>query len=206
MKRTILLITAVAICCLAAGSLQGGNAIPQKDGSDKDWATMVASRDRAAREAAIQEVIKNRQQMILSFCEIVHKKNAARYAGESRAAAAYILGEIRASEAVEALSSALGENLFGFRVIKRLPPPYESDDVVLEALVKIGLPSVPEMTRNLCSTDNALIRRQSVRVLNRVLGEEKRVQELVDGLLEKEKDAAVRERLLQAKKIIAASK
>lgn len=201
MKKTALLITAVAIYGLTAGNLLGESPSPQKKDGSKDLASMVASRERPKREDAIQEVMRSRQEMILALCEIVHRRNAANYSGESRAVAAYILGEIRASEAVEALSSALGEDLFGPRIIEDLPPPYESSDVVVNSLVKIGLPSVAEMMQNLRTTDSKRVMQESVAVLKRVLGGETRVRELVDALLEEEKDAAVREKLLQAKRI-----
>lgn len=205
MKRTVSSITAVAICCLTAGNLLGESPFPQKEEGGKDLASMVASRERPNREEAIQKVIKSRQEIILALCEIVHRRNAANYSGESRAVAAYILGEIRASEAVEALSSTLGEDLFGPRVIEDLPPPYESPDVVINALVKIGLPSVAEMTKNLRTTNRKRVMQESVVVLKRVLGE-RQVQQLVDALLEAEKDVTVREKLLEAKKMTGSSK
>lgn len=201
MNKTMSSIAAVALLC--SPGAKGGDELPQKE---RNLASMVASSERSIRQEAIQEVMKGRQETILALSEIVHRRNASKYSGESRATAAYILGEIRASEAVSALSSALGEDLFGSRIIKDLPPPYESSDVVINALVNIGLPSVAEMTRNLRTTDSKRVMQESVVVLKRVLGGDKRAQELVDTLLEEEKDAAVRERLLQAKRMIGMSK
>ena len=82
--------------------------------------------------------------------------------------AAYYLGEMRFSPAVEPLANNIKVNLENSHVlIDGLPVilRYPSRD----ALVKIGWPSVPAVVRNLADSDDLLVRKLSADVLAQVV-------------------------------------
>lgn len=83
----------------------------------------------------------------------------------TKGAAAYCLGELRASEAVNvlALGIALEINSVSNDHLTLLQGP-----IVMKALIKIGNPSIPAVMKNLAESDDAKVRALSLQVIERI--------------------------------------
>ncbi|GAH45701.1 unnamed protein product, partial [marine sediment metagenome] len=135
-----------------------------------------------------------RKNLVDALVALVAQTGGKSYSDETRSAAAYLLGEMRAVEAVPALSRALAKPLGAIygSDISRYDAP------IFTALVMIGRPAVPAMIKNLEETDNANIRHNSMFVLNHVLGGKQHLLELLGKLKARTKDKAVAKRIEKA--------
>ncbi|MDZ4821228.1 MAG: hypothetical protein SGJ20_19885 [Planctomycetota bacterium] len=114
---------------------------------------------------------------------------------EVRCAAAFLLGYYRDEDAVHSLGQHLTLEYKSDRLWKRLPR-YGTYPAV-EALVRIGKPSVREMLRILETSDDAHERALAARVIYYVEGDD--LARLVVGFAaERQKDPAKKEKLLAA--------
>lgn len=110
--------------------------------------------------------------------------NAKKYNDQTRCAAAYLLGMLRATEAVSVLSRALTNEpgrIVAFDISRYDAP-------VWTALVRIGRPTVPAMIKNIETSDNKIFRKKSIDVLCHVLGGKRRVLELLTKLKARAED------------------
>ena len=130
------------------------------------------------RDQSVDAILRDRKSVIRGLIPLIDPANREKYSDETRCAAAYLLGELRAIEAVPVLSEALAD-----------PPgkKFGSDgsryDVpVFSALVKIGRPAVPAMIKNVETSDDLKLRKNSLDVLNHVLGGKRRLLELLARL------------------------
>jgi hypothetical protein len=120
----------------------------------------------------------------------------------NRSAAAYYLAEMRVPEAVDVLAADITLQ-FEF-----VPPPGNLNGfrmkwhgyVAMEALIKIGNPSIPAVIRNLAKSDDAKVRELSLQVLTRVDGDKDIVQLRLQKVLKAEKDSQKQARLQVALK------
>jgi HEAT repeat protein len=183
-----------------SGALVAGDSSPGELGQRQGIAAQLSSHISAEREGAVQSLLSQRKELVEALCEIVHQKNAQRYTAETRAAAAFLLGEMRAPEAVEALNSALADNPVS-PLFKPDASPY--DFSVSTALAKIGRPAVPEMVKNLRNSDDRLLLRWTVVILVDTLGGREHTLELIGRLIEQEQEPAIKERLKAAKNLTA---
>ena len=138
----------------------------------------LLSQQPRTRDRAVDAILRDRKSVIEQLIPLIDPANAKKYSDETRSAAAYLLGKLRAVEAVPVLSQALADPpgpLF-FGDISRYDSP------VWTALVKIGRPAVPEMIKNLETSENKILRKRSMDVLNHVLGGKRRLLELLDKL------------------------
>lgn len=118
----------------------------------------------------------------------------------SRCAAAYYLGELHFSEATSVLATDI-----------KLQPVLLTTDhltplhglVVVDALVKIGIPSIPSMIRNLEESDDSTVRTLSLRVIYRIEGDKEVVKFRLRKALNAEKDHKAQTRLQAALKSLA---
>jgi hypothetical protein len=105
---------------------------------------------------------EEREQFGKDLLEIL--KNA-RLSGISRCGAAFYLGEMRFGGAADALAA---------NIILDIGPQFTDHLTILmgtpaaNALIKIGVPSVPYVIRNLAESDDQKIRSESLRVLYRI--------------------------------------
>lgn len=163
----------------------------------------LTSPDFEVRKQAMDEILTSRSKTVGLLCEMVDQSNAQKYSEETRGMAAYLLGEMRAQEAVKALCSTMANPLFlgpnGDGAITGLRAPYASSYVVVEALSKIGYASVPQMLTNLRESDNETVVRGSISVLRLISNDLARSRGLIDSVLEQEKDEKVKTRLNKAK-------
>ena len=138
----------------------------------------LLSRDARSRNHAVDGILQDRKLTIEKLIPLIDPANTENYTDETRCAAAYLLGELRAVEAVPGLSRALADEP-GPKLIKDGSRFYVP---VRTALVKIGRPAVPVMIENIETSDNRIVRIKSMDVLVRVLGGKRRVLELMDKL------------------------
>ena len=144
----------------------------------------LLSKDSRVRESSVDSILQDRLGIMKQLILIMDPANAQKYSDETRCAAAYLLGEFRAIEAVPVLSRALA-NEPGRKTtwdISRYDVP------VWTALVKIGRPAVPAMIENIETSDNRILRIKSLDVLNHVLGGKRRLTELLTKLKARAKD------------------
>jgi HEAT repeat protein len=203
--RTLSLSVALVALVMLCSGVLGSGAPDETDEADAGQPLVdpqpillerVSVELSAEREAEVQALLDDRKRTIEQLCEIVDQKNAGKHEPVERAAAAYVLGEMRAPEAVGALNSALADDpvqrdWFGDR------SPYDS--AVTAALVRIGRPAVPEMIKNLQQSDDKRIREKTCMILYHTLGGRDRIVALIDRLTDQEEDAGVRTRLEAAR-------
>jgi hypothetical protein len=117
-------------------------------------------------------------------------------------AAAYYLGEIRDPSATGVLAEKIGLRLHWEKY-----PTYNFPDVpdypAMDALIKIGNPSIPAVIRNLAENDDAKVRELSLQVLTRIDGDKDISQLRLQEALKAEKDSQKQARLHVALKSLA---
>ena len=123
---------------------------------------LIMSDKHADRLIAVNREKDRRNKLISELSEIIEAKNSGKYHERSRAAAAYLLGKLRASEAVNALSSALKDEpcTKEFR-----PGSFMYRSPVFNALTSIGRPCVPEMIKIIRNSDDQAVTRKSALIL-----------------------------------------
>lgn len=135
----------------------------------------LQSRDARIRDHAVDAMLDERKSQVEALIPLIDPANADRYSDETRSAAAYLLGELRAIEAVPVLAKALADEP-GPKIIFDLS---RYDVPVFTALVKIGRPAVPAMIENIENSENAILQKNSLDVLIHVLGGKRRLLELL---------------------------
>lgn len=175
-------MAAWCILALAVAALLGAAAdAPPQEAHEETMRERIKglqSKDARARDRAVDAVLEDHKRMVKALIPLIDPANADRYSDETRCAAAYLLGQLRAVEAVPVLSKALADP----------PGPWlitdssRFDAPVWHALVRIGRPAVPAMIRNIETSDHRMLRIRSLGVLNHVLGGKRRLLELLDRL------------------------
>ena len=141
-----------------------------------------------------------RKQMI---AELIGILNDAKSHNLAKCCAAYCLGIMHASDAVDGLAAQISISP---------PPPSGSDlsgglscgyEPAAEALVAIGISSIPAVIRNLAESDDAKVRELSLQVLNRIDGDKDIVQLRLQKALKAEKDLQKQARLQAALKSLS---
>ncbi len=151
----------------------------------------LSSKEPRTRDKAVDAILQDRLVTVRKLITLIDPANAPKYSDDTRCAAAYLLGELRAVEAVPVLSKALADE----------PGPKIFFDVsrydmpVWTALVKIGQPAVPAMIQNLETTDSRVLRNKSLGVMVHVLGGKRRLLELLEKLEKRASDKEVRQRI-----------
>lgn len=119
----------------------------------------------------------------------------------NRCAAAHYLGELRFAEAANDLAAQitldikLTDDLDGMPV---LPRP-----VAMTALIRIGVPAIAPVIRNLETSDDAKVRELSLKVLRQIDGDKDIVQLRLQKALDAQKDPEKKARLQAALKSLA---
>jgi hypothetical protein len=155
----------------------------------------LRSDEARVRDAAVDHVLKERQSLIEQLIAQFDPASVAQYSDETRCAAAYLLGELRAVEAAPILAKSLA-NPPGPRV---RTDKSRYDHPVHEALLKIGRQAVPALIENIEQTDDVRLRRSSLGMLSHILGGKRRLLELLTKLEVRTTDATVGERVREAR-------
>jgi len=190
----VLMMTVIALHSRSPAKQEEGMTVEQ-------LLALVRSASEEDHDRATERFWEERRRLLRELCDIVDPKNADKHSNDSRLAACLLLGETRAPEATRTLALAL-EN----------PPriPASRHDLswrdwgLLDALIRIGRPAVPEMIKNIRTSDNENVVETSVDVLWYVLGGKRHTLELIDKLIARETDEQVKKRLANARKIAEA--
>ncbi len=180
---------------LAAGIILLVTATVTRSDSDQEGTMRsiegLSSKEPRIRDQVVDSVLHDRLATVQKLISLIDPTNAAKYSDETRCSAAFLLGELRAVEAVPVLSQSLisepGRKQ-RFRISRYDAP-------VWNALVKIGRPAVPTMIKNIETTDNRILRVKSLDILVHILGGKKRLLELLDKLEKRAGDKEVRQRI-----------
>jgi HEAT repeat protein len=157
---------------------------------------MLEAKERRVQNKAIQQILDDRLRTVNMLIEIVDQANAGKSSEDAGKAAAYVLGKLRAPEAVPVLSKALA------RPDPNLLRGLHMDvfvDAEWAALVEIGRPAVPAMIKNITTSDDEGLRQRSLDVLVRVLEGKDNLIGLLNRLMEqKERSKKEKDRLAQS--------
>ncbi len=156
---------------------------------------MLEAKERRVQKKAIEQILDDRLRTVNMLIEIVDQANAGRLPANAGRAAAYVLGKLRAPEAVPVLSRALTNVDPNFVVL-------HTDiftDAEWMALVEIGRPAVPAMIKNITTSDDERLRDRSMGVISHVLGGKDNLMGLLNRLMEqKERSKEEKDRLAKA--------
>lgn len=177
---------------LAAQTVMGG------DGAAKTPLADLASEDPEVQTAAVERVVEERRSAIRSLCEVISASGQAAGQDHRRARAVYLLGTLRAPEAVSALVAVVHVDFVG--PLKRRPHGIMNPS---EALILIGRPAVPQLLTVCKSTDDERMRRTALGVLGNILGGKRRLDTVLARLSKATTDKTELARLESARTLIA---
>ncbi len=170
---------------------------PSNTGGKATFDEVVASA-RSGDLRDFQRVSANfrasREQMAAELLTILKDSRSSNLA---RCAAAFYLGEVRAAEAANELAAAITLDFDTSRITIKGLPLIQSHPA-MDAIAKIGLPSIPALVGNLKTTDDPEIRARSLSVLYRVEGDRDVLQLRLRRAIETERDQVKRARLQSA--------
>jgi len=143
------------------------------------------------REEGIAAITQQRVETVRSLIGVLEGS----FPAESRRAAAKLLGEYRATNAVDALVKNLDLDVQG-RVLKTL---YKEDDIraVSYALRSIGKPAIPAVLAKITQTDNSAVIKRCVRICLDIEGHDAAAI-MVQQYSEMQTAAEAKQRLKQA--------
>jgi HEAT repeat protein len=174
-----IMLGVVMLALIGVATTPTSGSGPEQEKSMKAFKDLI-SQDSQTRDRAVDAILDDRNSVIEKLIPLVDPANSKRFNDETRSVAAYLLGELRAVEAVPVLSKALAD------------PPRDQDlarlsrygMAIFEALVKIGRPAVPAMIENIKTSDDQIRRETSMDVLLHVLSGKRRLLELLTKLNE----------------------
>jgi len=149
-------------------------------GSEND----LLSAEPRTRDAAVDRILGDRGLVIQRLIPLIDPANANKYGDGTRCAAAYLLGEFRAVEAIPVLAKALAKEPGRHTAWEGFFSRYDAP--VFTALVNIGRPVVPAMIENIEKSDHDWLRKKSMLVVSHVLGGKRRLLELLTKLEERQ--------------------
>jgi hypothetical protein len=120
----------------------------------------------------------------------------------SQSASAYFLGEIHYTNSVDALAAQIAFRFHGV-IMKHLVEINIPEYPAMDALVKIGTPSIPVAIQNLAESDDAQVRDLSLQVLNRIENDKDIVRLRLQKALQAEADPQKHMRLQTALKSLS---
>lgn len=146
--------------------------------AETDAVKELLSPDADKIDAGIDKILAEREGQIDALLPIVDVANKTKYSIRTRAAAAYLLGEFRAPEAVGTLVKALedGDPQWRTSRMDRL------NGAFWQALVTIGRPSVPALLDLVQKTDDSNTRFLTLAALYHILGGKAHVTETLAKL------------------------
>jgi|GEM_PF-2082704 len=187
-------VLVVGICVLAALPVLRAKSEQSAAAQIQERIEALLSDESRVRDETVWAIMGDRKDMVRKLIELVDPANAEKYSDETRSAAAFLLGEFRAREAVPVLSKALRNPLGPSDIWDGSP----YDVPIFSALAKIGRPAVPAMIKNVEASDDELLRKRSLGVLSHVLGGKRRTLELLAKLQARAKDEKKIERIKAA--------
>ena len=151
------IVVFVAVCLAA----QSGYAA-EAHGSLVD---RLGSVNEGTQRKAVNEAIEQRKAIITKLCQVISKQGKGDKGRRMRARATYLVGKMRAPEAVKTLISVITEDFVGR--VKRVSVGVANPT---QALMQIGRPAVPALLDTCRSADHERIVRPCLLVLWNTLG------------------------------------
>lgn len=194
MKRCLYLGICVILVSIGALAFAGMNMDKQTEGN-KERIAQMGSLDEKARMELLGELSKERSDV---QSNLIYQLDNSR-SKEVKFAAAFLLGFYRMEKSVYHLSRHI--TLENERVIASSKLPLWDRYPVVEALIRIGKPAVPEMLRTIETSEEEKVRDFSARVIRYVEGSEiGRI--VIEKAMEKQTDPAKKARLKTALKYL----
>jgi len=184
-------VLVVAICAVAGVPLLRATSEQPAAAQIQERIEALLSDESRVRDETVWAIMGDREDTVRKLIDLVDPANAEKYSDETRSAAAFLLGEFRAREAVPVLSKAL-RNPPGSWFSSDISPYSQS---IFGALAKIGRPA---MIKNVEGSDDELLRKRSLGVLSHTLGGKRRTLELLAKLQARAKDEKKIERIKAA--------
>lgn len=173
-KHLSLTLCIATVIAIPTHFIQSVNGINMRQDS-AETIKGLTSNNMEGIDKAVDELLLERSVRIKALINILDPQRETDVTDATRCAAAYVLGELRATEAVSALSRALTARLD--KAIHLDISRYDAP--VFTALVKIGRPAIPQMLDNLISGSKDQ-RKRSLDVINHVLGGKRRMLETLE--------------------------
>jgi HEAT repeat protein len=190
-----------------AQGMPAGGLVSTREIPDQKALESLVSTNRGIRMAAAAELDKARRQLVRELMAILGGTNSDRV----KVAAAIVLGEYRASEAVPILVRHLEWDQAAPREaggVMRHETKEELEETgwpVTQALVKIGMPAIPALLDRVTNTEDAGTTARCIWICQLIEGPEV-TQFRLRGLLEKESDQKKKERIRSALEALARPK
>ena len=166
---------AVIMSFCASGETNGSEVSGNEESFDELVRKFKVEKGRI-RGLAVDRLLERRKQRVQKLIAVFDPETGEEKKWETRAAAAWVLGEMRAPEAAEVLAQNIDDGPDHTGDVSRY------DTAHTTALRKIGLPAVPALIENIENSDSPVLRGRSVRILGSILGGKRRVLELLDRL------------------------
>jgi hypothetical protein len=148
----------------------------------------------------VVDFTSERKQLIKELLNVFNDPKTSNF---NQCTCAYYLGEMRASEAADALATAIAlEFSYSHVVVRGIPDA--AYDPAYNALVKIGRTAIPAVIRNLAESDDSKVRTLSLKVLYRIEEDKDIAQLRLQKALNVQKASQKQTRLQAAIKSLAA--
>ncbi len=131
--------------------------------------------DEDSRQSLAQEIVKWRRETIDGLVSALCRPDLS---VSARATAVYLLGELRATTAVDHLVELLGQTL-----IEEKSPSYKAE--AEEALIEVGRPAFDPLVKLLETSDDPARRLLATQVLYHLVGGKAPLKALLESLAEK---------------------
>jgi len=172
--KRVVFVGAIVVAALISGDVLRTEAAGEKAAETE--MDKLCSTDARVRDEGVAAVLAGRKATIARLIALFDPDRTPPQSPETRAVAAYLLGEYRAVEAVPVLARSFALDAgprFDFSGSRYGAP-------VWTALVKIGPPAAPAMIDNLRDSDDPAVRHYSLDVLLRVLGGKRHLVEALE--------------------------
>jgi HEAT repeat protein len=183
----MVLMMVVLLSSIAAHATDGGK------NEEGNMEAQLASPERAVRDKAVNAVLAERKELIERLLALAAKDG--KNSDDTRIAAIYLLGELRAEEAAPLLAKALTERL-GRDIFIGGRDRY--DMPVHVAIRKIGRPAIRALIENVEKSDDVHLRRQSLMLLANLVGGRQSLLGLLGRLQDRAEDEKVKARVAEA--------
>jgi HEAT repeat protein len=154
--------------------------------------TLLDTPDEVSRD--VSAIFAQREAIIQRCLQVVDPTSKDAYGEKQRAAAAFLLGEFRAIEAVPSLMAMLP---YDVKASDWDPTPY--DHAAYTSLAKIGRDALPAVVDLLKETDNPVLRKKCVGLIGLKVGTKRYLLDTLGRLADAEPDPVKAQRVRDAR-------
>jgi HEAT repeat protein len=190
---------ATGALCLAAGTLTVSILRAEGERRERDVlnnvSTLLDTPEDVHRD--VYAIFAQREAMVQRCLQIIDPQNKQEYADKQRAAAAFLLGEFRAIEAVPFLLAMLREEVKTRPTVFWDPSPFDFPARV--ALGKLGRDALPAVIEVLKETDDPALRQDCIGLIRQKVGPKRFLLDTLGNLAGREQDPVKAQRLTDAR-------